>query len=152
MCEICTNFQSSIRFFFSPETQRQILRQTGISVADFPPVNCLVEPFHIDSASGFHYSIPVKWLILLICFVLLHDIFIPPSTSVNAPQDGQPAFSMIDVCHSSAPQVSEDDEMPTVAERSDAVVPVPSLDYTAPIRMVFIQFLLASQNDRPPEA
>ncbi len=103
--------------------------------------------------TGFHYSIHVRWLTILICFTLLYDIFFPHPTSFSRSQhDGQAAFVMVDVCHSSAPQALEDDEMPTVAERSDAVVPFPFLDYAAPIRMVFIQFLLASQNGRPPEA
>ncbi len=102
--------------------------------------------------AGFLYSIPVRWLTILISVMLLYDIFVPYPTSFSKFYDGQSAFVMVDVCHSSAPQSAEDDEMPTVAEKSDVVVPALSFDYTVPIKPVFLQFLLTSQHCRPPEA
>ncbi len=85
--------------------------------------------------------------------MLLYNVVVPhPNAALNKTPDGQSAFVMVDVCHSPIPQASEDDDMPTVAERSDAVAPVLSFDYSVPVRLVFLQFLFASQNGRPPEA
>ncbi len=110
------------------------------------------EPFCIDSVSGFHYSESVRWLTILIGIMVLTNVVVPrPGASPSKPHDGQSAFVMLDVCHSSVPQASEDDDMPTVAERSDIVVPAMSFDYSVPVRHIFIQFLFASQNGRPPE-
>jgi hypothetical protein len=75
-----------------------------------------------------------------------------PDSPLNKTPDVQSAFVMVDVCHSSIPQASEDDEMPTVVERPRAAAPVLSCAYMAPIRIAFIQFLLDSQNGHPPEA
>ena len=84
--------------------------------------------------------------------MLLHNICALHPASPGKMPDGRSAFVVVDVCHSSSTQFAEDDEMPTVAERPDAAMPVFSFDYSVPVRPVFFQFLLVSQNGRPPES
>jgi len=98
-------------------------------------------------------SVPVRWLALLICIVLLHDIFVPNSTPSSSTYDGLIAVVTLDPCHTSGAELEEEyDEMPGMAEQSGKLMSAPPCSCGFSGELLFIQLLLTTQNERPPEA
>jgi len=131
--------------FISTETDRG---PAHISTAG---VRAWREKLYVDKAAFFHYSACVRWFAILIFAALLHDIFVPPPALLSALSDGQPAIVTLDVCHASSSQLTDDDDMPGVAERPGSVAPSPFFEYRKEGPTAIYRFLLSSRNDDPPE-
>lgn len=67
-------------------------------------------------------------------------------------QQGAPVLGTLDVCHQANPAVSPAGLMPFINECPCSQVPSPVITYAERSTPLFLQFLLSSQHDRPPQA
>jgi hypothetical protein len=108
--------------------------------------------FCVDSVFSFQYSIFMKWLNVLLLVVLLHDVFAPQPATPGIQKYDRASVVTLDVCHESASEFTDDDEMPGVADQHGTTMPVRPFTYCPSGSPLFITFLLAAQHERPPKA
>jgi hypothetical protein len=108
--------------------------------------------FCVDSVFSFQYSVFMKWLNVLLLVVLLHDIFAPQPVTPGIQKYDHASVGTLDVCHESASEFTDDDEMPGVAEQHGTAMPVRPFTYCPSSSPLLITFLLTAQHERPPKA
>jgi hypothetical protein len=93
----------------------------------------------------------MKWQAVVILFAIAVSIAVPPSLSLTVVHDKQAAIGVLDVCHSAAPALFSNGDMPGVGECSCHPV-YQTLKKTAePANSLFKPLLFAFQEERPPK-
>jgi len=98
----------------------------------------------------FHYSCGMRWLTILLSIALLCDNFAPSQTPIGTSCGGSTSIDLLDVCGTAADRISEDHEMPSVAERSGTARPAASFGCIAPTIPVLVPFLPTAPDEHPP--
>ncbi len=90
---------------------------------------------------------------LILLAVILLTAFSPLSAlTFPASADGGPVLGMLDVCRQASPAVSSQGLMPCISEVPFVHQPVLASACTVCSIQLFSQFLLASRQERPPQA
>lgn len=108
-------------------------------------------PFVFTVFSSFYTIIFVRLLTVLILAVLLHDIFIFQPITLSRGYGKYASTETLDICHESAFEFTEGDEMPGVAEQYGATTPVRSFGYSPSNSPLFIKFLFIARHERLPK-
>jgi len=83
---------------------------------------------------------------------LLYNGFASQPITSGMISGGQELLITLDVCHESASEFTDDDELPGVSQQQDTMTPVLSLGDGPSISPLFMKFLLTAQHERPPKA
>ena len=92
--------------------------------------------------------------VTFILLIVLTFTVLAPATSFTliVVNDGRSFLGMLDVCHSAAPALSSNGEMPCVSACPCSSVPMFHLASIAPSPQIFTELLLASRNEQPPRS
>lgn len=94
----------------------------------------------------------MRLLTILILAVLLHDIFASQPITSGKIYGEHELVIILDVCHESASEFTDDDEMPGVSQQQDTMTPVLSFGDGPSVSPLFMKSLLSAQHERPPKA
>lgn len=107
---------------------------------------------YVDREMFCHYYRPMRWQAVILLIALALTAALPPSLAFAPDSDEQPSLGTLNVCHSAAPALSSNGDMPCVNECPCRHVPAVSVALTKPNVPLFPEFLLISGNERPPQA
>lgn len=93
----------------------------------------------------------MRWLTVLMLAALLYGVFASQPITSGMICGEHELVITLDVCHESASEFTDDDEMPGVSKQQDTMTPVLSLG-DASVSTLFMKFLLSAQHERPPKA
>ena len=96
----------------------------------------------------------MKLTSIMLLIVLSFTVLTPISSFsiiVDAGQMGE-MFSNLDVCHSSAPALSSNGEMPCVHNTASSIILVVFLTVHKTVSPVFTELILATRNEQPPQS
>ena len=93
---------------------------------------------------------PTAYLLLIV----LAFTVVAPMTSFTfiGRSDGGTFLGELDVCHSAAPALSANGEMPCVGMTSGIVLPSFSIAISAPVQPVFTELILSGSTEHPPQS
>ncbi|MHB8845257.1 MAG: hypothetical protein ACYC7L_11000 [Nitrospirota bacterium] len=96
----------------------------------------------------------MKWTTVMLLIVLAFTVLTPSSSFslVAAAEQGGEEFANLDVCHSAAPALSANGEMPFLNMAIADHVPVFLRTTDAPYNPVFTELILTTRNEQPPQA
>ena len=89
-----------------------------------------------------------------ILFIVLTITVLTPMTlfTFMAVNDGQTFLGELDVCHSAAPALSANGDMPCVCLASFTAPPALSVSLSDPVASVFTELILTSSSEHPPRS
>ena len=92
--------------------------------------------------------------VTFILLVILAVTVLAPMTVVTliSLNDGRSFLGNLDVCHSAAPALSSNGEMPCVGPAPWSVVPALSISFSESVHPVYSELILASRNEHPPRS
>jgi len=95
----------------------------------------------------------MRWVTFILLVVLAFTVLAPMTafTLINL-NDGRSFLGNLDVCHSAAPALSSNGEMPCVSACPCSSVPMVPISSVAPSPQFFTEILLASRNEQPPRS
>jgi len=95
----------------------------------------------------------MKWVSTILLVVIAVTALAPLSmfTLINAGSD-EPSLGTLDVCHSAAPALSVHGEMPCVTASISTAAPLLSESTNVSFQKIFIELILTSRNEQPPQA
>jgi hypothetical protein len=88
-------------------------------------------------------------LLIVLAFTVLAPV---TSLSFMAVNDGRSFLGTLDVCHSAAPALSSNGEMPCVGLAPCTAPPTLSVSFTEPVHPVFTELILTSSSEHPPRS
>lgn len=94
----------------------------------------------------------MRWLTVLILATLLYNVFASQPITSDMIYGEHELVITLDVCHESAFEFTDDDEMPGVSQQQGTMTPVLSLGDGPSVIFPFMKFLLTAQHERPPKA
>lgn len=93
----------------------------------------------------------MKWQAVVILFAIAVSIAVPPALSLTVDQDKQVAIGVLDVCHSAAPSLFSNGDMPGVSECFCRPVYRTRIKTGERAIFLFTPLLFAFQDERPPK-
>jgi hypothetical protein len=93
----------------------------------------------------------MKWQAVVILFAIAVSIAVPPTLSLTVVHDKQAAIGVLDVCHSAAPALFSNGDMPSIGAYSFSPLPLEACMTAESVVPSFKHLLVAFQNDRPPK-
>ena len=109
--------------------------------------------FCVDSTFLFQYSVCMRWVTVLILTTLLYNVFAASQPITSDMIYGEHELVITpDVCHESASEFTDDDELPGVSQQQGTMTPVLYLEGYPSVSPLFMKFLLTAQHERPPKA
>jgi hypothetical protein len=93
----------------------------------------------------------MKWQAVIILFAIAVSIAVPPSLSLTVVRDKQNAIGVLDVCHSAAPALFSNGDMPSISALPFCSLPLDACMAAESVVPSFKHLLIAFQNDRPPK-
>jgi hypothetical protein len=92
--------------------------------------------------------------ISIILLIVLAFTLVAPLSSFSlgiAGKDGD-MLSTLDVCHSAAPALSSNGEMPCVNMTANGIIPVVFVTFYEAVRPLFTELILTTRNEQPPQS
>jgi hypothetical protein len=94
----------------------------------------------------------MKWNVAIVLFVILIGIVVPPSLPLITATGVQASLGELDVCHSAAPALSSNGEMPCV-HINPSKLPMPlSMTTSDSFHPLFTEVVFIAPNEQPPKA
>jgi hypothetical protein len=92
--------------------------------------------------------------VTFILLIVLSFTVLAPVTSFTfmAVNDGRSFLGTLDVCHSAAPALSSNGEMPCVGLAPFSAPPALSVFFTEPVQPVFTELILTTSSEHPPRS
>jgi hypothetical protein len=90
----------------------------------------------------------------LILLVIMAFTVLAPATSFTlmTVDDGRSFLGNLDVCHSAAPALSSNGEMPCIGLTPCSAAPALAISFSEPFHPVYTELILASSNEHPPRS
>ena len=99
-----------------------------------------------------HYSSNMKWVSIILLVVLTFTVLAPMTLfSFLVADDGRSVLTNLDVCHSAAPALSSNGEMPCVSAYPFSFAPAVSIWTKEPAYPLFTELILTTRSERPPQ-
>lgn len=90
---------------------------------------------------------------LILLIVMIITLLAPVSLCLQSPKQTEYSlFVGLDVCHSAAPALSSNGDMPCVHAIPNSVDPIVSMSTNASFHPIFSYPILSSRTERPPQA
>ncbi len=93
----------------------------------------------------------MKSTAVILLAALAIAVFSPVSFTVTGRGEDRSVLVNLDVCHSSAPALAGNGEMPALSESSCKNIPFQLVVLSKTDKPASHQFILSAQNDRPPK-
>ena len=106
---------------------------------------------YVDSKKNSIYSGAMRWQTVIVLIAVAFTIVAPHSFAIAVGHDQEPVLGMLDVCHSAAPALASNGEMPCMNECPCRHVPASPVAYNKQTNPLFSEFLLITRNERPPQ-
>lgn len=96
----------------------------------------------------------MKWATIMLLLVLAFTVLTPVSSFslFIAPEHGSEVFADLDVCHSAAPALSSNGEIPCLHMTATSIIPVEFVAFHETTYPVFAELILATRNEQPPQS
>ncbi len=92
----------------------------------------------------------MRWLTVLILAAFSCNVFASQPITPDMIYGEHELVITLDVCHGSASEFTDDDEMPGVSQQKGTMTPILSLGNGPSGSPLFMKFLLTVQYERPP--
>ena len=93
----------------------------------------------------------MKWVSIMLLIVLACTVLAPLSLYSFTITQGGSFLANLDVCHSAAPALSSNGEMPCLSECPCSFAPAVSISANEPAYPLFTELLLPTRNEHPPK-
>jgi hypothetical protein len=93
----------------------------------------------------------MRWQAIIVLLAVALSIVVPPSLSLTIADGGHAMIGTLDVCHSTAPALSSNGEMPCVNECPCHPLPLAQKKVPEIANSLFKPLLIAFQDERPPK-
>jgi hypothetical protein len=93
----------------------------------------------------------MRWQAIIVLLAVALSIVVPPSLSLTIADGGHSMIGTLDVCHSAAPALSSNGEMPCVNECPCRPLPLAQKKVSEIANPPFKPLLIAFQDERPPK-
>jgi hypothetical protein len=108
---------------------------------------------YIDIACVYFYTCIMRSVSIILLVVLAFTVFAPmTSYTLIAVNDGRAFLGTLDVCHSAAPALSSNGEMPCVPIAVHCAIPSLSMMNLEPGNPLFTELILTTCNEHPPRS
>lgn len=108
---------------------------------------------YVDSSSEKYYCAPMRWISILLLVILAVTLVTPLSSfSLVIAGKDRSMLSTLDVCHSAAPALSSNGEMPCVPMNAHGIVPNLFVTFPEAACPVFTELILTTRNEQPPQS
>lgn len=94
----------------------------------------------------------MKWNAVIVLFAILISVVVPPSLTLITATGTQASLGELDVCHSAAPALSSNGEMPCVHSNTSKLPMYLSITTSDPFHPVITEVVFTSPNEHPPKA
>ncbi len=94
----------------------------------------------------------MKWLAVIMLFMIAMGVIVPPSLPILLAAHENAVIGSLDVCHSAAPAIASDGDMPCVSAWPCLPYHIAKTTSIHSGKTVFKPFLIVLQNERPPKA
>ncbi len=94
----------------------------------------------------------MKWQAVIVLLAIALTIFAPPALPLMIAQGGQAQIGTLDVCHSAAPALSANGEMPCLNSLPLDQQPKFSMTYSVQQKPFFLQLLPTFDTEHPPRS
>ena len=93
----------------------------------------------------------MRSIAVLLLAVLAFTVLAPAmSFAFPVVQDGSPFLGNLDVCHSAAPALASNGEMPCDSPAPCTAAPLLSVSFSEPVQPVFTELILTNNSEHPP--
>jgi hypothetical protein len=95
----------------------------------------------------------MKWVSVILLIVFAFTVLAPMTLfTLTIVNDGVSFLGNLDVCHSAAPALSSNGEMPCVPMAVHRVIPSLSMTNHEPGNPLFTELILTTRNEHPPRS
>jgi hypothetical protein len=95
----------------------------------------------------------MKWVSVILLIIFAFTVLAPVTSFTHmAVNDGRSFLGTLDVCHSAAPALSSNGEMPCVPIAVHSVIPSLSMTNHEPGSPLFTELILTTRNEHPPRS
>jgi hypothetical protein len=94
----------------------------------------------------------MKWNAVIILFAILIGVVVPPSLPLITAAGVQASLGELDVCHSAAPALSSNGEMPCVPINTSKLPIYLSITASDSFHPVITEVVFTAPNEHPPKA
>ena len=109
--------------------------------------------FYIDRPRRNNYTLSMKWISYILLVVLAFTVLAPvASFALVIVNDGRCFLGNLDVCHTAAPALSSNGEMPCVPLSVHNGIPSLSMTNLEPDNPLFTELILTTHNEHPPRS
>lgn len=100
------------------------------------------------------YIRTMKWATVMLLLVLAFTVLTPVSSFslFIAAEHGDEALATLDVCHSAAPALSSNGEMPCLQMTAMSIIPAVFITFHETAHPVFTELILTTRNEQPPQS
>jgi hypothetical protein len=108
---------------------------------------------YIDIECVYFYTSIMRSVSVILLVVLAFTVFAPmTSYTLMVVNDGRAFLGTLDVCHSAAPALSSNGEMPCVPIAVHSAIPSLSMMNLEPGNPLFTELILTTCNEHPPRS
>jgi hypothetical protein len=94
----------------------------------------------------------MKWQALIVLLAIALSIAVPPVLPLMAARGGAAEIGTLDLCHSAAPALSSNGDMPCINSAIDQPLPPGPNILSAVVAPLSEPFCIAFQDERPPKS
>lgn len=108
---------------------------------------------YVDRIRICYYTSIMKQVTYILLVVIAFTVFVPMTLfTLTILNDGGSFLGNLDVCHSAAPALSSNGEMPCVTASICIAAPLLTDSTNDPLQKVFLELMLSSRNEQPPRS
>ncbi len=98
-----------------------------------------------------YYAATMKWKAIIVLLAIAFSIVVPPALPFLSDHNAMAEIGTLDVCHSAAPALFSNGDMPCVNECACRHLPLVESKKAVVVTFPFKPLLISFQDERPPK-